>query len=236
MATTKFNTMHLRFASSIRDEVATADVAGKDVSVADRSAYLNYAWGRYVTQLYRSYEDRLGDLKSAIQSLLKTTIVNCSGPGIITVLPGDYGLFIDLAYNSGSGYGIPINNTTQEEWTSILTNVNPEVAASSTQMYCNPSDVDILLLPATFQQNGLVLSYILKPFDVVVVTGVGGTDIPLDVPHLNSIVDFALFSFYKDKQEFDVAKMFLEDAYESAPFPLKRDPNLEQYSQPAAGV
>lgn len=215
MATTKFNELHLRLSLACRDEVGAETTDGKDLTAGDRSALLNEAFFKYVTMMYRQYRDDPFALRQAFQSMFKfTSAVNAVSGLISTTLPTDYGFFIALSYGT-----IPYRRATPEEWNAILTSVNSWLTASTNSRFCYPENTQISIMPAS-SITGMSLSYIIKPFTVVVVTGAGGTDIPLDERHFNTIVGFAASKYYANKQEFEISAMLNKDAIAQAPFKL----------------
>jgi hypothetical protein len=223
MATDKFNTLHLRFAAMCRDEVASVTTDGQDLLAADRTAYLNAAFAKYVSLLYQQYKDDMATLRQAFQTMFKySAAVATEGTGIITSLPTDYGFFVALSKpkTGEETFGTPIIRATPEEWNALINDINPNFSASTTSPYCYPENTQISILPVA-AYSGLRLSYIIKIFDVVVVTGAGGTDIPLDERHFNTLLAFAVSQYYRDKQEFQVSELYLADAYRLAPFKLE---------------
>ena len=99
MATDRFNTLHLRFAAMCRDEVTQPNTDGKDLTVTDRSAYLNAAFSKYVTILYQRYTDDMETLRQAFQTMFKYTAgIASDNAGIVSsTLPLDYGFFVSLS-------------------------------------------------------------------------------------------------------------------------------------------
>ena len=83
-----------------------------------------------------------------------------------------------------------------------------------------PSNTQILIAPAN-DVDSYDLTYIILPVNI---TEGGATDIPLTAIHFDVILDFALWYFYKDKQEFDIAQSYLKDGYLTSPFKLKMEP------------
>jgi len=217
MATTNFNILHTKFSNMIRDAVATANLAGTDLSSADRSVYLNSAWSKYVGMAYAKYENDVFRLQALFQSMIKmSSAITTAADGIITsvLIPTDYGYFVKL-----SKAGIAIPKKTPAIWNSILSAVNENIAPSATSPVCLPTDTQIEILPAAVYIARL--TYIIKPFSVVVVTGSGGTDIPLGEKHWHTVLALAASEYYKSaKQEQGLSDSFFQEAVMVSPFPL----------------
>jgi len=92
-----------------------------------------------------------------------------------------------------------------------------EIIATTYSKFCLPSNTQVLIAPAT-DADTYDLTYIILPVNL---TEGGATDFPLTSIHFDVILDFALWYFYKDKQEFDIAQSYLKDAYLTSPFKLK---------------
>lgn len=214
MATPIWDKLHLRLAAGARDSVATAATAGKDLSVSDRDGYLNSAFAKYVLLAFNLYKNDPPLLRAAFQSMVKQVQLTAAAGTIssITSTAADYGLFIDMVATSGGA----VKRLSSEDFYNIKNLVSKEIVATVDSQFCLPFDNSILLLPATISGNYNV-TYIANPITIV---QNGATDFPLSEAHFDVVLDFALWYFYKDKQEFAVAESYLKDGYTTAPFPL----------------
>jgi len=214
MATPQWDKLHLRLASGARDAVATASTAGKDLSVADRDNYLNYAYSKYILLLYNTYHSsNLEILKSAFQSMIKVVAKTAITGVIDPSAQANYGLFLSMV----SDLGVSPIRVPQEDFNRIKYSVSGEIIATDDSQFCYPEGrTSIQILPVTIADDYLI-TYIAQP---VTITQGGSTDIPLSDDHFDPLVSFALWNHYRDKQEFEIANMYLKDAYSTAPFPI----------------
>jgi len=218
MATPVWDQLHVRFASGCRDAVTTAATNGLDLLVADRDNYLNAAYQKYILLAAQSYENDPEKFKILFQSIVKAATPLTAIAGVITLSSvTDYGFFLSL--NSTTG-GISVTRKSQEDFYRILRGTSGEIQATAYSKFCLPSNTQILIAPAT-DTDSYDLSYIILP--ATIAEG-GATDIPLTAIHFDVILDFALWYFYKDKQEFDIAQSYLKDGYLTSPFKLKMEP------------
>jgi len=214
MATPIWDRLHLRFASGVRDAVAVATTAGKNLSVTDRDGYLNAALAKYILLFYNIYQNNPEFLRSAFQSIAKTVQVTSVSGSISLAAVTDYGLFLSLSATDGS----PVVRKSQQDFNDIKNDISGEVSATANSRYCLPKDTTISVLPASSASDGTYeLSYIIKPASIVENSG---TDSPLTDEHFDVILGFALWYYFNDVQEFDIAKVHLQDAYQTAPYPL----------------
>ncbi len=141
-----WDTLHLRFASSVRDSVPTAATNGLELSVVDRDAYLNYAYTEYV-RLLAIYNPL------AIDNIVPDLFVLASlaaSSGVITS-PADYGYFVDLRQS-----GTVITRKGGREFLTIKDTPTIQDPPTPTNVYYTLSGRNILILPTT----------IITPFDL----------------------------------------------------------------------
>src|SRR5258706_9761914 len=91
MPTPVWDSIHLEFASSIRDGVSTASVDGKELTVSDRDSYLNYGYRKFVSLIAIHFVDAIDEY---VPELFKSIIVIATA-GVIPY-PDDFGYFIDI--------------------------------------------------------------------------------------------------------------------------------------------
>ncbi len=230
MATPNWDILHYRLAAGVRDAISapgsgdwTAGIApdGKDLTRADRENYLNYAWQKFIGLFYRSIEEiwnrgainKLDLFRSGFPALVKsTTVAVTSGTADLSSTPTDFGIALDLQIASAS-----IKPARPDEWPALAAAVNPEVAPSATMIYWMITGTTLQILPASGTNGTYNLSYAVKPHSVVQFSG---TDIPLGSHFFNTILLFAYYAYYRDKQEFNVAQEHLAEAYRSSPIVL----------------
>jgi hypothetical protein len=215
--TPKWGVLHLRLASGARDAVTSASIDGKSLKSVDRDAYLNYAWSKYVSLFYHTYQNDPTKIMQAMRDLAKAGQASITGAGLIAFsgLPTDYGLCLSLDKSNVN----TVSRLTTEEYIKIKNSHNPiKIASDDNQYYC-PQGRDILILPNTISSGTYDIAYLLAPFNIVYSATVG-VDIPLDEVHFDSIVDFALSQYHEDRQEYELAKIKEEHAFASAPYPL----------------
>ena len=219
MATPVWNKLHIRFASGTRDAVTATN--GLDLLIADRDNYLNAAYQKYILLAAQSYENDPEKFKILFQSIVKAATPLTAVAGVIALSSvADYGFFLSL--NSTTG-GISVVRKSQEDFYRILRGTSGEIQATAYSKFCFPSNTQILIAPAT-DTDSYDLTYLILPATVTQESLGSTADIPLTAIHFDVILDFALWYFYKDKQEFDIAQSYLKDGYLTSPFKLKMEP------------
>lgn len=199
-----WDTLHLRLASSVRDGVSAANVDGAELTVADRDAYLNYAYTQYV---------RLLDLynPSAIDKIVEELFI--IAPITVTLgvatLPSDFGYIVDVRSSSAV-----VTLLKSLDWLKIKDTATIQDPPSATNVYATLSGTNLLILP----QVSTVLDIGYIQFQVITQGGI--TDISLGAEHWDTIIALAKVQYYSDKQEFDVANAFRQDAIVNSPFKI----------------
>ena len=222
MATPNWDVLHLRFASAARDAVATAGTDGQDLTVSDRDSYLNMAYSKYILLLLGVYKDDPELLRTALQTMVKhvqMTSVSAAISAIRTSAP-DYGLLLSIFSTNGKRTVI----LTPEKFYAVKNNISNEIREDGNTFFALPADNSISLIedadiPDSFGYSGYVYDLVYIAYPVTITEG-GSTDISIGSIHYDPIVDFALYYYYINKQDFDTAKSFYSDAFMVAPFPL----------------
>lgn len=213
--------LHLRLASGARDKVIAADLDGKDLTVTDRDALLNYAVRRLLTSVFRIYNNQQAEVGSIVSDFIGTAHVDASSAGLISSasLPTDFGILLGISKD-----GIPINVESPEDFERKADYTNLEVYPSIYSMAALQKSDGIHLLPSS-SVGSFSISY-FKDF----AEREQGTspDFALDNQYFETIASFALFRYWMDKTESELAKTHLMEAYSSCPFPLTEKADKEE--------
>ena len=206
MPTPNWDTLHTRFATSVRDGVSAASISGLELTVADRDSYLNYAYNKYVglVSMYNpdAVERILPDL------FQRATITGSAG---IANLPSDFGSNLSV-----SSQGIDVNKPEVRQFKRIQDSSTLQNPPSVTNIYISPRGTVIDILPTSITVN-LDITYLIKP---QVITEGGANDIVLTSNHWDTIIQLARAQYYRDKSEFDVAQSMEQDALINSPFKI----------------
>ena len=207
MSTPNWDILHTRLASSIRDGVSSAPTNGLELSVADRDAYLNYSYGKFVGLVYAYNPLSIGSL---LRELHK--IVSVSATSGVIILPTDFGLYVSMGAD-----GVVVNEPESiKDFIGIKHSSTLQNPASSTNIYIHVSSLTIEILPSTLS-GSFSLGYILKPTSI---SQGGADDIVLLSTHWDTIVQFARAEYYRDKLEFEIAQSIENDAIRRSPIKI----------------
>lgn len=213
-----WDTLHLRFASSVRDGVSTASTDGDELSVSDRDSYLNFAYTKYV-RLLKMYNPSSVD--KIIPELATHADITASG-GSATV-PTDFGYLlgmIDLSNTSAE-----VNHLEVEDFGKMKkVSDTHQSAPSSTTIYYTLETTVIEFLPTTIADSFRIY-YIAKAKSVT--QGDTSYDIVIGSEHWDTIIAFANAKYYSDKQEFQQAQLKEQDAVTNAPYKVSQ-PKIEE--------
>lgn len=206
-----WDTLHLRFASSVRDSVSAANLDGLELKVVDRDAYLNYAYTQYIRLLAIYNPDALDNI---VPELFKTA--NLTAASSIINYPVDFGYFIDLRQS-----GTVLTKLHARDYLRIKDNPQIQDPPSAVNVYYTLSIGSVLLLPSGIN-TAFDFSYIV--YQPNIVQG-GVTDIAIGPEHWDTIIALAKVQYYSDKQEFDIAQAFRGDAILNSPYKIGVKPN-----------
>jgi hypothetical protein len=209
MSTPNWDILHTRFATSIRDTVPSASVDGEELSVADRDAYLNSAYSKYI-RLIGLYNKESVD--SILPELFNTEIITAvSG---VAAQPSDLGFLIDIQPSDNAGAVVEVVSALEFlRYKYSQTVQNP---SSNSLIRTKVVGSSFYFLPLDYN-GSFEVSYIKYEFGI---TQGGSVDISLEPENWDTIVDFAKSSYYKDKQEYQLAKDIYDEAILESPFKI----------------
>jgi hypothetical protein len=202
-----WDTLHLRFSTTVRDTVSVASTDGDELSVEDRDSYLNYAYEKYIG-LVAEYNPEV--LNIFLQELLQGDTITPSGG--IAALPADFGYFVGLS----GGSGVTIRKPSNDEWLKIKSSNLLQNQPSVTYVYIQVIGSVLQVIPATFESPCEIL-YIKFPQSIV--QG-GADDLSLKPLHWGSIISFAKAEYYRDKGDFEIAISIENDAILRSPIKI----------------
>ena len=204
-----WNILHTRFASSIRDSVASATTNGGELTVADRDAYLIYAYMKYIRLISIHNPDAVSNILS---ELFKTvTVAPVSG---VMSLPDDFGYFIGIGSYTD---GVVVNKPSPEDFIRIKHTSTHQAAPSDDNVYISLRGREIYILPDsnTYQYE---VGYIVLPKNIQTSTPESADDIVIRSEHWDTIIQLARASYFRDKSEFNLAQSIENDAILNSPF------------------
>jgi len=207
MATPNWDILHLRFASSIRDGVSSASANGSELTVSDRDAYLNFAYSKYV-RLIGLYNKKAHD--GILPELFKTEFISASNG--VASLPDDLGFLIDA---SPVVSGATLDLIEASEFLKYKYSSTLQSPSSNTLMRARLVAGNLELLPTSYTGQ-IEISYLFYE----TLTEGTGDDLTIGAEHWDVIVAFAKYSYYQDKQEFQIATAILNDAIMNSPFKI----------------
>lgn len=219
--TPKWGVLHLRLSAMARDVVASPAADGQELKRLDRDAYLNYAWQKYIGLFYNTYRNDVELLQKALESMVnigEASITSLSFIGL-SGLPTDYGFLLKL-----SKEGKSVTRETPEVWIEIKNGNLTNKVPSTDNHYILPTRLGLKILPSNIVSMDYDIAYIIAPFNIVFSEDTG-EDIPLDISHFDSILNFTLEQILNDRQEYALAAERRKEAYRTAPYPLMQVEN-----------
>lgn len=204
MATPSWDVLHTRLAVAVRDGVSSASTNGGELTVADRDAYLNYAYSKFVGLVAQYNPEAVEYYLPELRNVVNASIVS----GVIT-LPDDFGYFISLA-----GNGILVEKLDADKWinmkenNSLVTN-----APSATMIYILVTGDRILTIPVSIS-TPVTLAYMIRASQI---SQGGAADIPVKSRYFDAIISLAKAQYLRDKEEYEAAKVCEDDAIISSP-------------------
>lgn len=207
MSTPNWDVLHTRFATSVRDSVSAATDEGDELSVADRDAYLVYAYTKYVRLVWLYNPLSVNNILAELYKLADVSAVS----GVIA-LPSDYGFFVGL--KPVSFPGATVTKLEPDNFLLMAGSITHQSIPSQLDIYVSLAGAQINVLPTSIS-GGFQLGYIVKPKNIV--QG-GADDILIEAEHWDTILGLARASYYRDKHEFDIAQSVENDAITNSPF------------------
>lgn len=206
-----WNILHKRLASAVRDEVVLATDSGKELSVADRDAYLIHAYTEYVRLISMHNPSAVGNILSELCRIVEVPAVN----GVIT-MPADFGSFIPDAIGSTVA-GVMVTVPSPSDFVKLKTVPTAPMAPTSDNIFLSLQGSSINVLPV--DNAGIyIIGYIIKPLDIHTATPESVEDILIQAEHWDTIIELAKAKYFRDKSEFDIAASIKQDAIINAPF------------------
>ena len=209
MATPSWDVLHTRLASSLRDSVSSASVNGSELFVADRDAYLNYAYQKYVRLVMIYNPSSVGRILPELFNI--ASLVSSSG-GAITA-PPDFGYYLSMDRTDVSN--AVLTRPPPETFNKIKYTKSIQSPPASDNVFINIEGSIINTLPA--EAGNYDLGYIIKPVNI---TQGGVDDIVISSEHWDTVIALARAQYFRDKQEFAVAQSVETDAIINAPFKI----------------
>jgi len=197
MATPNFDTLHLRFSYRINDPVATGGTPGVQLSVAQRSDYLNRAILLLTQGRWNEVRDK-NILRVDLASLIKTQTINTFS-NLGTSVASDY-IDMPLSLTKDSDSTIFTYHPIKEE---LDSNVNSNLSNAFTvfagKLYAYKSGVILNAETGKFYYIGSDAC-----------TEGGATDISISAKFWDTIVDIASYLFTREVGDLESAQTFKE--------------------------